>query len=86
MWYKNLGTISFVLSQITRLTNRQTDEQTDGRAAKRRLYHHMKKSILVTKYVLIRREQILDLYISFLLFLIMYFRTLLTCQCYQDPQ
>jgi len=43
MWYKNLGTISFVLSQITRLTDRQTDEQTDGRAAKRRLYHHMKK-------------------------------------------
>jgi len=31
MWYKNFAELSFVLSQITCLTDGRTDRQTDGR-------------------------------------------------------
>jgi len=31
VWYKNLPALSFLLSQFTRLTDRQTDGRTDGR-------------------------------------------------------
>jgi len=30
IWYKNVGISSFVLSQITRLTERRTDGRKDG--------------------------------------------------------
>ena len=35
VWYKNLERLSYVLSQSTRLTDRQTDRRTDGQLSHR---------------------------------------------------